>query len=251
MSRLTQLSVYDDHRALSGGLTAYITQLAALSVNSRAQFCMALSGGSLIDIMARALDQALTNGDVDWSRWHLFWADERWVPQSSNESNYGEAMKRFLGRVPIPENQVHAMDTAQPLDKTAQNYETALEAVLNPGFDQYPRFDLILLGIGPDGHTASLFPGHPVLRETRAWVAPVTNAPKPPPNRITLTLPVINQARNIAWVATGPGKADIVAQILHPSPDSKTLPAGWVKPSNGNMRWFIDRAAAAGVQPVQ
>lgn len=225
----------------------YICQLAVLSVNARGQFSIALSGGSLIDIMASALDQDFVSGDVDWSRWQVFWADERWVSWQSSESNYGEAHKRFLSRVPIPANQVHAMDTSQPPDETARHYATILERILKPGPGQYPRFDLILLGIGPDGHTASLFPGHPVLHETRAWVSAVKEAPKPPPDRITLTLPVINQARHIVWVANGPGKADMVARILNPSPGSTTLPAGRVNPSNGDTRWFLDKSAAAGI----
>jgi len=229
----------------------YVLQLAALSVNSRGRFCIALSGGSLSETLAIALDQNPPDAGVDWSAWHVFWADERWVPPSSPESNYGEAMKRFLGRLPISATRIHTVDTSQPLAKTARNYAATLESVLNPGHNHYPRFDLILLGIGPDGHTASLFPDHPVLSETAAWVSPVSDAPKPPPNRITLTLPVINQARNIAWVATGSGKAEIVAQVLQPSPNAKALPAGRVIPSNGNMRWFLDRAAAAGVQRVQ
>jgi len=244
-----KVRVYDDRRTLAYDLMTYIAKLAVLSVNSREQFCMALSGGSLTETLAMALDQDLPDAGDAWSGWQVFWADERWVPPSSPDSNYGEAMKRFLSRVPISTRQIHAMDTSQPLDKTARNYGTTLESVLNPGHNQYPRFDLILLGIGPDGHTASLFPDHPVLNETKAWVSPVTDAPKPPPNRITLTLPVINHARNIAWVATGVGKADIVAKILHPSPGSKALPAGRVKPADGDMRWFIDRSAAAAVRP--
>jgi len=249
MDDSTQVSVYDDRRTLAYDLMTYIAQLVVLTVNSREQFCMALSGGSLPETLAMALDQDLPDAGVAWPGWQVFWADERWVPPSSPESNYGDAVKRFLGRTPISAEQIHAMDTSQPLDKTALDYAATLESVLNPGHNLYPRFDLILLGIGPDGHTASLFPDHPVLNETKAWVSSVTDAPKPPPYRITLTLPVINHARHIAWVATGAGKADIVAQVLHPSPGTKALPAGRVKPANGDMRWFIDRAAA--VRPAK
>ncbi len=247
MTKLPHVDVFDDRQTMSQALMRSICQLAEFSANAREQFSIALSGGSLIDIMASALEQDLLTDDIDWSTWHIFWADERWVPWQSPESNYGEAHKRFLSRVPIPENQIHAMDTSHPPDKAARHYTTILERILKPGPGQYPRFDLILLGIGPDGHTASLFPDHPVLHETRAWVSPVMGAPKPPPNRITLTLPVINQARHIVWVASGPGKADIVARVLNPSPGSMELPAGRVNPSHGEMRWFIDQAAASGV----
>ncbi len=190
------------------------------------------------------LDQGLLNGGVDWSKWHVFWADERWVSWQSPESNFGTANRHFLSRVPIPKDQIHAMDTSRPLDKTAQNYVSVLETVFKPGPGQYPCFDLVILGIGPDGHTASLFPDHPVLDEAEAWVSPVMNAPKPPPKRVTLTMPVINHARHIAWVATGPDKAEIVQQTLNPTPISKSLPAGRVNPSTGETHWFIDQAAA-------
>ena len=247
MNKTKQVNKYDDHQTLSQALMSHIKQLAELSANQRGQFYMALSGGSLMDIMASALDQEIPNSHVNWSTWQVFWADERLVPWQSPESNYGMAMRRFLSRVPIPEHQIHGVDTSQPLEKAARLYAALLETVLKPTKGQYPRFDLILLGIGPDGHTASLFPNHPVLDESREWVSPVWDAPKPPPKRITLTLPVINHARHIAWVATGPSKAEIVHQILNPSPISKTLPAGMVNPIQGETHWFVDQEAATNI----
>lgn len=247
MNNLPHVSVFDDHRKMSLALMRLICRLAAHAADARQRFSIALSGGSLIDVMAGALGPDFPNDDVDWSKWHVFWADERCVPWQSPESNHGEAQKHFLSRVPIPARQVHAMDTSQPPDEAARHYATVLDRVLKPGPGQYPRFDLILLGIGPDGHTASLFPDHPVLHATRAWVSAVTGAPKPPSDRLTLTLPVINQARHIVWVASGPEKADIVARILNPSPKSMALPAGRVKPSRGDARWYLDRKAASGI----
>jgi 6-phosphogluconolactonase len=107
-----------------------------------------------------------------------------------------------------------------------------------------PRFDLILLGVGEDGHTASLFPDHPLPAETKAWVAPVLDAPKPPPIRITMTLPLLNNSRNVVFVAAGPGKADIVSKVLNPQIQKQQLPVQLVNPSDGEFQWFIDRAAA-------
>ncbi len=248
MNRPTQVSVYEDRQKLSQALMSHIIELAALCANARERFCLALSGGSLINTLVGALDQDLPYGDVDWSTWHVFWADERMVSWQSPESNHGVAKEHFINRLPIPEDQIYAIDTSQASDKTAQLYASVLEAVLKPDPDQYPRFDLVMLGIGPDGHTASLFPGHPVLNETRAWVCPVMDAPKPPSHRITLTLPVINHARHIAWVVNGSSKAEIVARILNSSPGSKLLPAGCVNPFNGDTRWFLDQAAAADIE---
>lgn len=247
MTNSKQVHVYTDRPKMAQGLMRDICQLAAQSASTRKQFRIALSGGTLIEIMANALDQNLLGDDFNWSTWQVFWADERWVSWDSPDSNYGTAHKRFLSRVPIPGDQIYAMDTALPLHKTARDYAATLESVFKPSHNHSPRFDLILLGIGSDGHTASLFPDHPVLSEKRAWVAPVMGAPKPPSNRITLTLPVLNQARHIAWVANGTDKADIVARILNASPGSHELPAGQVKPSIGDSSWFIDQDAAAGL----
>jgi 6-phosphogluconolactonase len=135
-------------------------------------------------------------------------------------------------------------DSANPV-ATAKTYASVVAKVFHPRQGQMPRFDLILLGVGEDGHTASLFPDHPLLAETRAWIAPVFDAPKPPPVRMTMTLPLINSARTIFFVAVGPGKADILSKILRPKGRQQELPAQLVGPSRGELQWFIDRAAAA------
>jgi 6-phosphogluconolactonase len=128
---------------------------------------------------------------------------------------------------------------------TAQAYEDTMRHVLGPESGPWPRFDLILLGIGPDGHTASLFPNHPVLGETQRWVLPVMDSPKPPPIRITMTLPVINNARSVLFVAAGGKKAKILSRVLNPTGKRQPLPSQRVKPSDGKLGWFLDRAAAA------
>jgi len=112
--------------------------------------------------------------------------------------------------------------------------------VFQPEADQFPRFDLLLLGAGEDSHTASLFPGHPLLQETDCWVAPVFDAPKPPSHRITLTLPVINNARHVVFVVSGAKKNAILSEILNPGCHRQKLPAALVNPSNGNLQWFLD-----------
>jgi 6-phosphogluconolactonase len=153
--------------------------------------------------------------------------------------------------VPIRRTQIYAIDDSTNPAATAKSYASVVAKVLRPRQGQMPRFDLILLGIGEDGHTASLFPDHPLLAEIRTWVAPVFDAHKPPPTRMTMTLPLINSARTIFFVAVGPGKADILSKVLKPTgrqQEGQELPAQLVKPSRGELQWFIDQAAAAKLE---
>ncbi|WP_320042693.1 6-phosphogluconolactonase [uncultured Desulfobacter sp.] len=240
-----EINVFSNHDKLSSALAAYVVRQAADAVARRGRFCVALSGGSLMDIIGPPL--VTLGGAIDWSAWHIFWADERWVPKESPDSNYNLANQRLFTHVGIPAGQIYAADDALAPEATAQTYEDAMRNVLEPESGPWPRFDLILLGIGPDGHTASLFPDHPALHETQRWVLPVTDAPKPPPIRITITLPVINNARSVLFVAAGDKKAKILSRVLNPNGKRRSLPSQRVKPSDGELSWFIDRAAAAGL----
>lgn len=245
MDKQPNVNIYDDREALARALWTRVVSLAETAFAVQGRFCVALSGGSLLEIISTALDSHRSSGTVDWSTWHIFWTDERWVPWKNSESNFGLAKTRFFSRIRISPEQIHAMDTTLSPDETAKAYESTLTKIFQPNVGQLPRFDLMLLGIGEDGHTASLFPGHPALNETRYWIVPVSNVPKPPPIRITMTLPLINNAGHVFFVAFGPSKAAIVAKILDPKSQSQELPAGLVKPSNGALSWFIDRTAAA------
>jgi 6-phosphogluconolactonase len=245
MEMRPKVHIYPGRDELSIGLAEHVAQLAAAACAERGRFSVALSGGSLMEIIAPALGSAPLRGSIDWPSWHVFWADERWVPWSSPESNYRLAEDRLLSRVPIPREQIYGTDDSSDPAATALGYSAVLARVFKLRHGQMPRFDLILLGIGEDGHTASLFPGHPVLAETEAWVMPVLNAPKPPPTRITMTLPLINKARNVFFVATGRGKAEIVAKICNPQMGTEKLPAQLVNPTDGELHWFLDRAAGA------
>ena len=241
----TQVNIYANRDELSAALSAHVVHLAAMATAEQGRFCVAFSGGSLMSMISPALSSNPLRDSVDWSIWHVFWADERWVPWSSPESNYGLAKRRFFNRVNIPDEQIHAADVSHSPSETAKTYESTLAEVFKPGAGQVPRFDLMLLGVGEDGHTASLFPNHPALNENRRWVVPVVDAPKPPPIRITMTLPVINNARQVVFVAAGPGKATILSKVLNPRVPQPELPTQLVNPSDGELQWFIDRPAAA------
>lgn len=245
MESQPEVNVYSNRDKLSSALAAYVARQAAVAVARRGRFCVALSGGSLMDIIGPPLVTMPWSAAIDWTAWHIFWADERWVPKDSPDSNYHHADRRFLTHVGIPVEQIHAADDSFDPAETAGAYEDVMRNVLEAESGRWPRFDLILLGIGADGHTASLFPNHPALRETQSWVVPVMDAPKPPPIRITMTLPVINNARSVLFVAAGDKKAKILSRVFNPNGKKPVLPSQLVNPSDGELGWFLDRAAAA------
>jgi 6-phosphogluconolactonase len=246
------IRIFADRRALATALSSYVAQAAEASSAARGRFCIAFSGGSLIETISPVLGTAPLRDCIAWSAWQVFWADERWVPPISPDSNFGLARRLLLSRVGVTEEQIHAVDTSKSPDEAARAYESEMKKVFQVATGAFPRFDLVLLGLGEDGHTASLFPGHPALEEGRRWAVPVYNAPKPPPVRITLTLPVINYARRVVFVTAGAGKASIVSKVLDPTEGQSKLPVQRVRPSEGDLHWFIDRPAFDGgkMQPL-
>ena len=206
---------------------------------------MSLAGGST----PRRLYELLATPDIaqrfPWTRTHWFWGDERFVPHDHPDSNYAMARDAFLSRVRVPDANIHAVPTeGLSPDEAAAAYEMTLKRFY--GADtlapERPLFDVTLLGLGDNGHTASLFPGQPALREQRRWVVAVTGAGTE--TRITLTYPAINSSREVAFVVTGRAKRSVVARVQAGDP---TLPAALVRPV-GQLHWFTDRAASpAGV----
>lgn len=220
---------------------------ARAAIHSRGKFTTALSGGSTPKRLFELLAAPPFASQVDWSRVHLFWGDERSVPPDHPESNYATAAKTLLPRVGIPAGNVHRLEAERP-DRAAaaRDYQAKLATVLGAAAnDGPPSLDLVLLGMGPDGHTASLFPGNAALGETHAWVVPVHNSPKPPPERLSLTLPLINRARTVLFLVGGADKADTLYQVLEGAPDGIRYPSQLVKPADGQLIWYLDRAAAA------
>jgi 6-phosphogluconolactonase len=228
---------------LANAVAAHLAHAAAASCRARGRFCVVFSGGSLINILAPALSADPWRERIDWSSWHVFWADERWVPAGSPDPNSGVARRLLLNRVGIPREHIYAVDDFQSPDETARVYEAEIRTTLQVETGAFPRFDLILLGLGEDGHTASLFPWHTAIQESRCWVVPVFNAPKPPPVRVTMTLRVINSARQVVFVAAGSGKAGILGRVLQPGDEGSELPVRRVNPADGEMRWFVDEQA--------
>lgn len=214
--------------------------LSKKRIASRGRFVVALSGGSTPHRLYSLLGSPWYRSNIDWSRVYIFWTDERCVPKEHPESNYRFAHETFLSRVPLPAQHIHRIRGEEEPRKAAQAYEDELRNLFSgPGAI---IFDLIILGVGEDGHTASLFPGSPALDERTRPAVPVY-LEEPKISRVTLTLPVLNHAAQVLFLASGRAKTDIVQDILEGG-DTQYYPAGQVRPSNGVLTWFIDRQAA-------
>ncbi len=207
-------------------------------------FNVALSGGSTPREFYRVLATPEFRSQVDWSRVHLFWGDERAVPPGHPDSNYGMARRELLLRVPVPGGNVHRMEAEDPnIGRVAHNYETLMRRYLPLNDRGFPSFHLVLLGMGADGHVASLFPGSRLLRETSRWVSTPTVA-KPGARRMTLTLPVLVAAQRILFLITGPEKAATLREVLC-GQRSHSLPAQMVQPHSGQRAFLVDETAAS------
>ncbi|KAK7320864.1 hypothetical protein VNO77_30750 [Canavalia gladiata] len=235
-----------EHLAVS--LAKYVADLSNKFIKERGYFTVALSAGSIKYL--RKLVESQYYNSIEWSKWHIFWVEEKVVPKTHIDSNYKLTYDGFISKVPIPPHNVTTIDDALPADGAADVYETTLRRlvasnVIAKSSSGFPKFDLVLLDMGPDGHIASLFPGHPTLNETKKWVTFIKNSPTPPQERITFTLPVINASSNIAMVVTGAGKADAVYSALEEAPSDYKLPAQLVSPKGGELKWFLDKGAAS------
>ncbi|RZC51227.1 hypothetical protein C5167_019660 [Papaver somniferum] len=241
--------IFENEELLSISLAKYIADLSEKFVKERGSFTVTLSGGSLIKSL-RKLAEAPYVDSIDWAKWHVLWLDERVVPKDHADSNYKLAYDGLLSKVPIPPGQVYAINDALSAEGAADDYETCLKHLVNTGIlavsaaSGFPKFDLQLLGMGPDGHVASLFPGHPLLYEKERWVTFIKDSPKPPPERITLTFPVINSSAYNAIVLVGAGKSAIVAKAWGKDKSSDLLPVEMVT-AEDEFTWFMDKEAAS------
>ncbi|MCZ2343253.1 MAG: 6-phosphogluconolactonase [Bacteroidales bacterium] len=220
-----------------------ITQTAIQAIQERGRFTLVLSGGSTPEKAYAILAEPRFADRIDWPRWELFFGDERFVPHDDPRSNAAMADRTLLSHVPIPPRNVHPIPTHLG---TAQECAEAWQAQLRTQFPSLPQFDLVLLGLGDDGHTASLFPGKPALWEQSAWAVGSTPGVLPPPvDRVTLTFPVLNAARHAVFLVTGEKKADVVHKLLRQNPPISEAPAIGVQPATGTLTWLLDTAAAA------
>lgn len=243
-----QLHAFPDHETLASTLRSVVLEAQRESLARHGTFKLAVSAGAVPDALAAALlpRPGRSNDAFDFSRWEVFLADERAVPLDHADSNFGLLTRTLLDKLPGGPR-VHPVDTRylDDLPKLASSYEQTLKGVFRTSGSGTPVFDLLLLGCGPDGHLCSLFPGHPLLQEKDANVAPIEDSPKPPPRRVTLTLPVVTSARSIIFVVIGSEKKETLKRVM----DTPTeLPSALVNRIAGDrVKWFADEPALEGV----
>jgi 6-phosphogluconolactonase len=251
-NRQPNLLAFPSIDGLATTLRTYVIQCQNSGIQRHDAFKVAVSGGSLPKTLAKALLAKPTSAEdtVKFEKWEIFFADERAVPLDHEDSNYALLKAELLDKIPEDMGKpiVHPIDVTHldDVQELADRYEQLLvNSFAARDSVRLPVFDLLLLGCGPDGHTCSLFPGHALLRETDAWCLPIEDSPKPPPKRITLSLPVVIHGVKVAFVATGGGKKDIMKEIFE---HGNGLPCALVNEGVGERcTWFTDSPAVEGV----
>ncbi len=237
------IRIFEDTGALSRAAAELFIECAAQHIRSRGRFVVALSGGNTPLPFYSLLSNDPFRTAIVWKQVDIFWTDERCVPPDHQESNYGALRERLLRSVSLPSENVHRIRAEQGPIAAAEAYERELRSFF--GKNSLPAFDLIVLGAGEDGHTASLFPGSEGIAEAARLAVPVLRDP-PGTNRVTLTLPVLNNAYQVLFLVAGDAKADMVGEILA-NGNRRNYPAGLVGPKGG-LAWFLDREAARTIE---
>lgn len=242
-----EIRVADNLNQLSKQAAENIVHLMEDTLARQGRFTFALSGGNT----PQALYSILATKYADrlpWEKVHFFWGDERYVEPSDDQSNVKMIREKLLDHLDIPIHHAHPMPTSfEDPEEAARNYQELLHSFFS---DAFPVFDLVLLGLGEDGHTASLFPKSDTLNEERKWVTVERNSPKPPPTRLSLTFPSINHAKNIYFLVSGKKKAKAIQKILEAGVDKKKYPAAGIQPVNGSLTWWLDKVAARKLSDV-
>ena len=241
-----EIRILPDTAAVARAAAEHIVETCEQAIRSRAVAYLALAGGGTPRAAYALLSQPEYAPTIDWKRLQVFWSDERMVPPGHADSNYRLAAEALLWRVPIPPENIHRMRGELAPTEAAQDYEAEMRSIRAPGEDGFPCFDLMMVGMGDDGHIASLFPGSPALLERQRWVVASEHNQPPPPlvSRLTLTLPVINAAAAVLVVVSGEKKAERLRQVLEEEPAGDPLPAQLIKPRSGRLLWLLDQAAA-------
>jgi 6-phosphogluconolactonase len=244
-SALNSIMIYKNMDDLARGAARYIISSIQQTISARDRFSLVLSGGSTPRAIYSFLSDSPQVDQVPWLKVHFFWGDERCVPFDHTQSNYRMAHESLLGRLSLPAQNVHRIQGEALPEQAAEAYEQELFTFFGKD-NGLPRFDLVLLGMGVDGHTASLFPDSPALEETGRWAVAVEHQQPPAPlvPRVTLTLPLINAAERVAMIVVGAEKAKLIQQVLSGIETTPVLPVQRVNPTQGEFVWLLDEAAA-------
>jgi 6-phosphogluconolactonase len=237
-----QIAICPDRHALSQQAAEYIVRIANESIALHGRFTFALTGGTTPGELYGLLGNEPYRSQINWQLGHVFWGDERCVPLENPDSNFHLAQEVLLNKISIPESQIHPMPADLP-DREAASQAYTVEMQHAFRTSGTPSFDLIHLGMGPEGHTASLFPHQASLHEKQRLVMPVS-VPKPPPDRLTFTPPLLNAARNVLFLVTGSEKADALQAVLEGEYQPEEYPAQIVRPTNGEVVWMLDKDVA-------
>ncbi len=239
-----KVNIADNYEDFCEKVTQEILIVSNEKIETQGKFTIVLSGGATPKGIYQRMASASYRERFNWEKIHFFWSDERWVPPEDLKSNYRMASEALLAKVKIPSRNINPIQTKNcSLQASARLYEENISGYFKLKKDEFPPFDLILLGVGQDGHTSSLFPGNPALLEKNRLVVPVSQEGISE-KRITLTLPVINHAGIVFFLARGDEKASIVAEILEDQ-KGQVFPANAIAPSHGKICWFLDKASAS------
>jgi 6-phosphogluconolactonase len=239
------LHVYPNLADLSSEAAGWVTEYIAGTLSRQDRFSIVLSGGGTPKTLYELIAQTPYREQIAWDKLHVFWGDERAVPFTDDRNNARMAFTYLLDRVPVPQEQIHIMRTDLDPAAAASEYEKILHSYFAPEPSE-PSFDLVLLGMGEDGHTLSLFPGTEVLHEVKSWTKAFWLQAQNM-YRITLTRPIVNRASRIVFLAVGENKAQALSHVLEGPADPEHFPSQLIQPEQGQLHWFVDEAAASGL----
>ena len=243
-----EIQILDSAFSVSETGALHFIRICNASIKANGKFSVVLSGGSTPKGMLSLLATDEYKKQVPWDKCHFFWGDERSVPPTHSDSNYKMATDALLSHIPVTSNQIYRMEAEKPdIHLAAQEYQNKIATFFNiPNSGSPPQFDLLYLGMGPDGHTASLFPETSALEEKNKWVVP-NFVPKFNTYRLTLTYPIINQAKNVIFLVAGKDKVPALNEVLQGKPAFETYPSQGINPVTGSLLWLIDVDASSGL----
>ncbi|MFT3826002.1 MAG: 6-phosphogluconolactonase [Chitinophagaceae bacterium] len=235
-----ELHIYKDADELSKGAAQWIADYIGKTLQQKDRFTIALSGGSTPQKLHKILAASPYKETIDWQKLHIFWGDERFVPYEDERNNAKMAFDTLLCEIPVPKSQIHIMRTDIDPETSAAEYEKILHQYFH---NDNHSFDLVLLGMGDDGHTLSLFPNTPVIHENKKWVTTFF-LKQQEMYRITLTAHITNRASAVAFLVAGGGKASALKEVLEGDFNAEKYPSQLIRPKPGALHWFVDEAAA-------